>query len=316
MTTLYLHIGHSKTGTTAQQAWLTSNHDWLKKRGIHYIASDDLGVKGGHREFAKGFVDKPLPGVTPPMHTSATQQKLARELKQVKVPNILMSSESFLLANAGRVRDYFRDVLPDIKTKVIFFVRSQDELAESQYNQLVKLNREEASGMQFTRFAKAFQDMFDFYLHARRWEDAFGANSILASVFDARSDTAIDQLLSKLPLVPDEIAGAPPAKLDANARNRSLKMKSLSVIRILNTISVDNRFGLYRRIARQLDMHSPPALLYDSVWGKRYRERFSRSNEDFSARYLDQSAADLGGRRYTDEERDEIRVKIRLALKP
>ena len=316
MTTLYLHIGHSKTGTTAQQSWLSANRDWLLARGIHYVVSEDLGVKGGHREFAKAFVDNPLPGVTPPKHTPSTLQNLADELNSVSAPNILMSSESFVLANTVRVRDYFRDVRPELEIKVIYFVRSQDELAESQYNQMVKLNREEVSGLNFARFAKVYQHMFDFHDHAEHWDSAFGVDNILAAVFDARADTAIEQLLRKLPLDPDDIANAPSVELDASAQNRSLKMSSLSVIRLLNTIDVDRRFALYRRISRQLDACSPPALLFDSDWARQYRERFSQSNEAFSARYLGQPVADLGGRRYSDDERDEIRVTIRKMLKP
>lgn len=32
---IYLHVGPGKTGTSAIQAWLQHNQDWLKKKRCH-----------------------------------------------------------------------------------------------------------------------------------------------------------------------------------------------------------------------------------------------------------------------------------------
>jgi hypothetical protein len=66
------------------------------------------------------------------------QDEVRSELLLAEKSVFLFSSENFTLVCPERVKAYFERVFGDVAFKIIFFARSQDELAESQYNQDVK----------------------------------------------------------------------------------------------------------------------------------------------------------------------------------
>ena len=49
----------------------------------------------------------------------------------------------------------------------------------------------------------------------------------------------------------------------------------------------------------------------DTAEARAFRGRYAQITRRFSARYLGQDLEDLGGRRYSDPQRDAIRARIR-----
>ncbi len=314
MTTLYLHIGHSKTGTTVQQSWLSAHRDWLAGHGLHYVLAADKPNHGGHRQFAKGFNNDLPPGIKPARAVAEDRAAVAAELVASDAEHILLSSENFLLADAEAVRDFLKQVRPDLNVRLIYFVRSQDELAESQFNQLIKVGVRGMEQYNFFEFVDRFSDYFEFYAHARRWEDAFGEGSLRVEVFNASGQGPVMDLARLLPLPEAAMADLPPVPASAGRENRSLNMQSFLALWMLNRAGIDDRKLVAKALKKKLGKDGPPALLFDSGWGEEFRARYVEDTRALTARYCGAARDDLGCRRYSDEERDRIRAQMKALL--
>lgn len=308
MRTLHLHFGHAKTGTTAQQNWLAHNRDWLYARGWYYPQTA-MKLGAGHTGFAKCFISRMPAGMRPAEGADAVKAAMAEELAASQAENILISSENFVLADAEPLAEFFSACLPGASIRIHYLVRSQDELAESQFNQLVKINWPGISRLSFETFAQDNAALFDFAAHASRWEKAFGAGTIRTAVYDAGGQASLTRLLELLEISPWDPNGPQPDMPELDLSNRALRLRAFAALRQLNGIELPDQTRLYRQIARKLDRNSPPALLFDSGWARTYRAGFAASNRAFSTRYLGGAREDLGGRRYSDAERDRFRCE-------
>jgi len=92
--------------------------------------------------------------------------------------------------------------------------------------------------------------------------------------------------------------------------NSSIGIKALTIARILNGVDIANRAILYDELFQQLGCFDLPALLFNSEEAREFRQQFSQSNRSFSERFLGIPMKDLGGRRYSDSERDRIQRAI------
>ncbi|MFZ5964888.1 hypothetical protein ACOXXX_18240 [Thalassococcus sp. BH17M4-6] len=314
MKTLYLHIGRGKTGTTAQQAYLGRNRDALLAAGVDYLLAGDRGRGVGHQAFAKSFITD-MPGIMIPARDPAgIREQTAAEICASPAPAILLSSENLPLANLGDLRAWF-DALPvRLRFEVIFLVRSQDELAESEYNQMVKLKRETRSVDAYA----ATMEGADYDAECTAWRDRFGADAIHARVYDASAGDAVAQFLSCLP-----VSGlpAPDPAGDAAYANRSVGARALLAARLLNGIEIEGRESLYRKLFAGFEAAGDlPAVLLDAAQARAIRADFAESNRRFARSFLDPAHAacqtgDLGGRRHDDATRDRLFAQVQ-ALGP
>ncbi|MFW2542764.1 hypothetical protein ACN2XU_08990 [Primorskyibacter sp. 2E107] len=308
MRTLYLHIGRGKTGTTAIQRYCATQRDALLAAGVDYLMTGDMGRGHGHQSLAKGFIAD-VPGyMIPANNPEQVRTDTAAEIAASAAPNILLSSENFPLADIARVRDWI-GTLPDIAAvKVIFFVRSQDELAESEYNQMVKLKGEARS---LADYAAALEGA-DYMHESRGWAEAFGAENLICRVFDA-SGGVLTGFLECLPVdpaaLPEPTRGNP---TDAAAyANKSLGAKALGTALLLNRIEIAERLSLYRDLFARFEGQDIPAVLMSSAEARALRARFAASNAAFSETYLGTRCEDLGGRRYDDATRDALFAQVK-----
>lgn len=314
MTTIYLHFGRAKTGTTVLQGWLSRHRDWLRARGVHYLDTADRGRGGGHQQFAKSFITRLPDYMTAPAHPERTLGHAREELAGIRAPAIVISSENFPLADGHALRRFLEEVRPDARIKILFFARSQDELAESQFNQMVKLKRETRS---FNAFAHAALQGEDYLALTEQWEAVFGRDNIVCRIYDARQPRIIDTFLALLPELHADLDARPADSSPEDDRsNVGVGIQALTLMRWLNRLELDDRATLYRDIARQFASSDWPAVLFASKWGRRFRARYAASNRRFTKRYFGRARADLGGRRYTDKERDRLRREIRARFDP
>ena len=153
MSTLYLHIGTPKTGTSAIQAFLTDNSEYLYSKGLYYPKpdlsfEDILGMDSTSsviQDCATGDVTK--------YRLSAGNASRFAKLKYEYIygyyallcskpvsenKDILLSSE-FYWSSIDDKTEYFERIsqLP-IRIKVIVYLRRQDEYLSSVVNQQVK----------------------------------------------------------------------------------------------------------------------------------------------------------------------------------
>lgn len=307
MKTVYLHIGYGKTGTTAQQHALNRGRQILDKNGVHYLHADDEGRGIGHQDLAKSFiVDRPA-YMQPPREPAELRCRVKQELKSSASDTFLISSENFPLANAENVLDFFNDALPGVDVKIILFARSQDELVEAEYNQLVKM-RELTSTID--SYANENRDNYDFHAMLQQWQARVGTSNIICRVYDASRRDAVEVIASCIPEVSADSVKSIAGLQEPSAQNESLGMKALLVAKLLNEIPIRKRHQIYPDFFEKLKAVDVPALFFDSDQAHRFRERYARSNALFTKTYFGEEREDLGGRRYSDRERDTIRRRI------
>ncbi|NDW44286.1 hypothetical protein [Ruegeria sp. PrR005] len=304
--TIYLHIGRGKTGTTALQRALTGARSALLQRGIHYPEAAGGARGAGHDGFAKACIDEVPYYMRMPANPQAAAQAMRDELSRVQAPAILISAENLELANPDLVRVFFDDIWPGASFRIILYVRSQDELAEAEYNQLVKLGR---SSQTFADFAdREFQG--DFLALADRWETVFGVGTVQAHVYDAARPCVVAQLLASLGLDGDGTGW-----LETERTNSSVGIRALTAIRLLSMLALPDADALYARIVQGFDGRDTPALYLDAEAAACFRARFAASNRAFARRFLRPDSTgpdgDLGGRRHTDQDREAIVEQIR-----
>lgn len=306
MKTLYLHVGRGQTGTTIIQRYLTQKRAELRTQGVHYISADDSrGI--GHQEFAKSFMSDRPSFMIPPNEPDQVRHQIAEEICLSDCPIILLSSEHLVVGDVRHIFDYFQGLPCDIATKIIFFVRSQDETAESEYNKVVKSAGETRSLEDYVRCALT---SCDYYEIANEWAHFFGHKNIICDIYDGRKNAVIEQFLGCIKEISIDQLSPFVFEQQPDAANRSIGIRALTIVRLLNGLEIDPRRQFYNLILSQLSGNDIPALMFDSAQARKFRERYAASNRNFTRNFMGHAQDDLGGRRYSDRERDHVRQLI------
>ncbi|WP_396621489.1 hypothetical protein [Marinobacter sp. W-8] len=171
--TLYLHVGWSKTGTSAIQSQVQAQHREFLQKGILYPQALQW-PDHSHHPFALAFNDV---GGYQGQHTPAEAlNQLQREMSSVDADSVLVSSElsPFYFSN-----DLFKSfVESNFETvKVIFTVRTQSELLLSLFNQLVKDPNVRYGASMFT-LAMRNLAWLNFDQNVMRWSKVVGRENL------------------------------------------------------------------------------------------------------------------------------------------
>lgn len=297
MKTIILHIGRGKTGTTTLQNIFDGNRDYLMGCGVYYPISN-------HQSLAKSMLDAIPAWMSDTTGIDTIQEQMKGELLASKCDTVLISSENFTLIDPRNIRPYFQDVLGDCEFKIVFFARSQDELAESQYNQDVKHGTEFQNFLEYLDSGHLEEMYYDELLAP--WDAEFGSENIICRIYDASRRTVVDEFFSSIDV---PVAGLS-RDHERSGTNDSIGIAVLEAYRVLNKFSVKRR-KIYKEISELLSLNDSPAVLFDPYEAHEYRKRFSESNRRFTRRYLGEEREDLGGRRYDDDLRQRLAKKQR-----
>lgn len=312
MKRIYLHIGRGKTGTTLLQSYLSQKRKALLEQGVRYVFADDRGKGGGHQQFAKSFIRDYPDLMIRAANPKAVRRRVRKEILGSGRQTLILSSENFPVTDEFGVYEFFREFEKTHQVSIILFARTQDELAESEYNQLVKLKRLTCSFSEYVE--REFTDC-DFMALASRWGRVFGDENVIGRIYDGSKNNLIEQFLSCIPEIRPELLSPYDPPTHGSRINQSIGIKALVTAKALNGVEIDGRMQLYNEIFGQLSKDDLPALLFSSEKAATYRAKFAQSNLAFTKNYVGEPVQDLGGRRYTDEERDSIRADIeRMAL--
>lgn len=132
--TLYLHVGWSKTGTSAIQAQVQAQHDDFLDKGILYPQTLQW-PDHSHHPFALSF--KGSGAYQSDMTPEQALEKLRLEMVASPAESVLLSSElSPMYFNNPRFRGFVVEHFETVK--IVFTIRPQSELLLSLFNQLVK----------------------------------------------------------------------------------------------------------------------------------------------------------------------------------
>lgn len=171
---LSIHIGAPKTGSTAIQAWLDANRVELGRRGVRY---PDVCLRGhGHHDLAFLLGGGYPAWATPqPRPLESLADDLDRALVE-DVPHVILSSEDFYLYPAPRALAALLGRTDHGRRITIYcYVRRQDEMALSWYNQAVKA---QGFGGSFAECEAETRPLWDYSARLEPWASVFGAGQV------------------------------------------------------------------------------------------------------------------------------------------
>lgn len=185
--TLYLHIGWSKTGTSAIQFQLDLQYDALKKQGVLYSKKLQMNDQA-HHHFALAFA--PIHGYPAKYKIPEVLDLLEQEMIDEGCKSALVSSElSPLYFNNPRFQQWVKKFK---KVVVIGTVRQQSDLLLSLFNQLVKDPHVRFQGRFFQMAVNNFPKL-NYFQQLSRWVEKVGKENLKVVRY---SETVVDDFLA------------------------------------------------------------------------------------------------------------------------
>lgn len=189
---LILHIGTHKTGTTSLQHFCALNRTKLQTFGIFYPRNRKSAYVFNHLASQIAFNGE--------AKTRSELEEYVQEAKQAGAHTVIVSGESFYamtgffhLIQKKPVADYwgmeekfvavFADIVKEIFTniEIRIFMRPQDDLAASLYNQMVK-NTQGYTGS-FSDFLSLSRPIYDYARHLALWVAQYGRSNVKATIY-------------------------------------------------------------------------------------------------------------------------------------
>lgn len=307
--TLVLHIGTHKTGTTALQTAFYNSHDILQANGILYPRT----IRYAHFDLSswlKKNEDERL--ITSFLEDSIEICKLNQ------IENIVLSSEEFYYAiRSGGLysivpggifytsrEDIYsqikktltilkRSIPPDLRIRIVVYLRRQDLLAESIYNQIIKNT---STNISFDEVTYQLSLYLDYAWILSIWEEIFGKDSIVVRVYEREQipdGTVIDFLSNVLGNQNDEVNWM--VANNAVNENPRLSRDVFEYKRILNKI---NEFDMeikkriiinLRQISNQMELDDQYSYFSSFNERRGLLEYYRSSNERVASYYLNRT---------------------------
>ena len=169
---LYIHIGTSKTGTTALQNFFYINQDVLESHGIHYPLND-VWYRAHHR---LGWVFNFRSMASLPVDLKSPEQEWS-EILESGGDKTLISSETLSKCNPENI-GCIKGYILEYDVKIIVYLRRQDAMLSSVMNQLTKHNNETETDVQKIPREK------DYFKMIQPWVENFGRENIIVRPYE------------------------------------------------------------------------------------------------------------------------------------
>lgn len=286
---LSIHIGVPKTGTTAIQDFCAVNRRELANQRLLYPA-----LEKGH---AHHGLMRLIHQARPNDHRMRRFYRFRREIEKSKCERVLISSEF-----AARMQDLsnLQRLLRDVDTRIIVYLRRQDNWLLSAYNQNVKSPTTSSSDT-FEDFTKRphLERRLNYEKLLGLWSEAFGFQNLDVHVYEEenRNGQLIRRFLQRLGVNVDS------DKLRGVGRpNPALDRHSLEIVRICNSMNLDRSASA--TIARMLIKNQGTSNLAPAVVSNLKRrsilDAYRESNSNVAKRYLGRT----DGRLFDDSDLD------------
>lgn len=146
MTTVYISIGTPKTGTTALQNFMYRNDEELRKQGYCYPHLQ-VGISNLYKERNGQFLIYESNHENKREHEEQVKERGYEQLAKIakECPNIVLSDEQ-IWYRCRRKPDFWKELVErfrniNCEVKVIVYLRRQDQLIQSLWNQSIKMFR-------------------------------------------------------------------------------------------------------------------------------------------------------------------------------
>lgn len=199
--TLYLHIGHYKTGTTALQVFMEDNPKFLARNGLAYAKTRQHLSKHSILAFSlykSAGVKSLMHGYNHPDTPEQIWAELFDEVRRSSARAVIASSEELIrLGNFPKAVQLLKQIAAkagDIDIRVIAYLRPVDSHLRSWYNQLVKMGiKTPGFDDAVSRFIEPVH--YDYGLALKPWVDIFGAEAVTLRPYrpSSRGDDSLYQ---------------------------------------------------------------------------------------------------------------------------
>ncbi len=301
MKTLYIHVGTSKTGSTALQTFCAENRKILETNGFYYpafpIKYDYVGkARNGHFLYTEDMDDK----------ESVFWDCIdtIRESFQT-CSNVILSDEKIWRLSHKWHKKFFEVMQKeDYCIKLIIYLRRQDEYVASSWNQFVKkryfvqksqanINEsfEDNDGTWETFLkTKEKNPLLDYYKLLKKLETVYGKKNLLVRRYDR-------QRFPKHSICADfmQVLGLELTEeyCDAQAnQNPSLSPNAAEIQRILNTMpdqNSDDNFYFFNKILlsfSDLSRKNYSCSMFSKEEAKAFLEPYQKGNRKIAKEYF------------------------------
>lgn len=230
MSTVYIHIGTPKTGTTALQNFLCRNRETLLSQGFLYPLSGRRihPISGHYSHHNLAWALSQAKAYNPEF---GNWEDLLKEIKSAPLENIVISSEQFCKLNFNHI-SLIKKHLSEYETKIIIYLRRQDEFLKSYYFEEIKRGCYWDS---FNKYIETKSELLDYYNLIESWQKVFGKNNIDVRIYEKQQLKygLIDDFLKSINLTLDENE-----REDIKQQNVTPSLKVVKLMRFLNAIAV------------------------------------------------------------------------------
>jgi len=291
MAIVYIHIGAPKTATSTLQSILAGNHKKLLKNGVLYPR--DFCNGDAHHLLVCDLIEKcqgvRMPDIWygPRAHGEAWATLTAEiDRHGSDIHSVIISSELFF-GQSDSIKSMLDDVffhLQGHEVRIIVYLRRQDQLYSSFYNQDVKGSRQwTGSAYQFYQTHQIFQQ--DYHSLLDIWSEVFGRKHIIIRPFEPEQWVNGD-------IVQDFCVAANTIPLRSGYKddNESLGITQLYIKRCLNKVGFDKKDNEdILRVLRKVGPEEPakPGSHVHKALYRQYRNEWLRANQAIAADYLD-----------------------------
>lgn len=231
MKKIYLHIGMSKTGTTAIQYFLHNNRDKLPQLDYGYInPANDSAIN-----------HSPLVNCLKGASNLKKDQKWIPFLDQLfesKPNNLIISSENLFYHTRALDLDYLATALRGFSVKILIYLRRQDEWVQSQYAEYVKYCTGKPGAISLGQWlARNMDRCLDYYDLLKIWRMHFPEADFNVRIYEKRffGDDIINDFCLAVGLSDTSILSK---DLSPSQKNISLSYEAVEMKRLFNKIEI------------------------------------------------------------------------------
>ena len=278
---VFLHIGTHKTGTTALQYFLYHNKDRLYTKRFHYPHI-------GWYHYAQHLLAFHLKEHNK-LYDPSIWQELVDDIKKQPKKDIIISSEELFTISPKSIK-LIAEYLADYEVHIVIYLRRQDQLFESIYNQQVKewkSPRKEKIQLFLKKPEKIFPK-FNYYYHLNVWIKNIPNAKFHVKIYEKdrlKNANIIDDFLEVLELKSNIFDHT------SVILNDSLSPKALEIVRLSKHVISDItiREKIFHK-AREVFPNSHKTVLLNNKERKNIMAKFKQSNQKLKEQFFSSEA--------------------------
>lgn len=292
MATVYLHIGSPKTATSSLQAVLAKHKRKLAARGVLYPSECRHG--NAHHILVADLIQKYQFGHLPdfwygdfPRGEAWSRLQAELDAKAGKFDKVVLSSELFFGQAVGleAMLGDIRQTLAGYTVKIVVYLRRQDQLYASFYNQDVKGARQWArSAYEFYETHQIFRRSY--FRVMQLWSKVFGLENVIIRPYERGQWVGGDIVQDFCATIGIPALGSAPYE-----SNLGLGVNQLYIKRCFNRVDLpkadnDAVVAFIQRLCPESPAKNT-VYVNHALYG-RYRGRWQRDNDRLARTFLQQ----------------------------